>query len=91
MISSPCSQAGPLSSIRIPRGKNYAFVRFEYEESVPYAVKLFEGVSLFDQRLKLQNKALGLGTQQSHYNNHYNNRRQMVRTYLLPHCEISGP
>ena len=40
-------QAGPLMSVRIPvdketkRQKNFAFVRFQHEESIPFAVDLF--------------------------------------------------
>lgn len=70
--------AGPLHSVRIPKSKNYAFVRFEYEESVPYAVQLFQGVSLYGCNLKLQNKALGLGMSSFHNNGH----RQQNRPHL---------
>ena len=65
--------AGPLKSVRIPKNKNFAFVRFEYPESVPYSIDLFRGVELYGQSLKLQNQALGLGMPNSNYNRGHSN------------------
>ena len=56
-------QAGPLISVRLPvdkdskRQKTFAFVRFQHEESVPFAIDMFrysnyilgDGLSVFCQ------------------------------------------
>lgn len=52
-------QAGPLEKVRIPkdrdgRQKNFAFVTYCHEVSVPYAINLFRGTSLFHRTLSLQ-------------------------------------
>ena len=71
--------AGPLKSVRIPKNKNFAFVRFEYPESVPYSIDLFRGVELYGQSLKLQNQALGLGMPNRGHSNGGGNQRHMDR------------
>lgn len=71
--------AGPIVSVTIPkdkqtmRSKPFAFVLYEYEESLPYAVELFKDTKLFGGSLKLQNRATGLGI--STYANHNGNSR----------------
>ncbi|XP_059049573.1 RNA-binding protein 7 [Achroia grisella] len=52
-------QAGPLESVRIGkdkdgRQKNFAFITYCHEVSVPYALKLFQGTALFHKKLTLQ-------------------------------------
>ncbi|PZC85091.1 RNA-binding protein 7 [Helicoverpa armigera] len=54
-------QAGPLEKVRIPRDrdgrqKNFAFVTYCHEVSVPYAINLFRGTSLFHRTLTLQSR-----------------------------------
>ncbi|PNF42482.1 hypothetical protein B7P43_G08734 [Cryptotermes secundus] len=54
-------QAGPLENVRIPkdrdgRQRNFGFVTFRHECSVPYSVALFEGTDLFNKILILQSK-----------------------------------
>lgn len=54
-------QAGPLEKVRIAkdrdgRQKNFAFVTYCHEISVPYAINLFRGTSLFHKTLTLQNR-----------------------------------
>lgn len=51
-------QAGPLVEVFIPRNdagemRGFAFVEYEDEESVKYALELFEGSSLFQRELVL--------------------------------------
>lgn len=54
--------AGPVESVRIPKGRQFGFVKFVHPEAVPYAVELFgHDTKLFGGYLRLQNKALGLG------------------------------
>lgn len=55
-------QAGPLEKVRIPkdrdgRQKNFAFITYCHEVSVPYALNLFRGTSLFHRTLSLQSRA----------------------------------
>ncbi|KAJ8721660.1 hypothetical protein PYW07_002435 [Mythimna separata] len=54
-------QAGPLEKVRIPRDrdgrqKNFAFITYCHEVSVPYALNLFRGTSLFHRTLSLQSR-----------------------------------
>jgi len=59
--------AGPIETVTIPkdkftlRAKSFAFVKYEYEESVAYAADLFCDTKLFGTQLRLQNKATGVG------------------------------
>lgn len=56
-------QAGPLEKVTMPQDsrtgekRSYAFILFEHEQSVHYAIELLEGTELFDRRLRLQPKA----------------------------------
>ncbi|XP_069470629.1 RNA-binding protein 7 [Ambystoma mexicanum] len=52
-------QAGPVIKVKIPKDKdgktkNFAFVNFKHEESVPYAMNLLLGTKLFGRPLKIQ-------------------------------------
>ncbi|XP_013187819.2 RNA-binding protein 7 [Amyelois transitella] len=54
-------QAGPLEKVRIAkdrdgRQKNFAFITYCHEVSVPYALNLFRGTSLFHRKLSLQSR-----------------------------------
>ncbi|CAH2234762.1 RNA-binding protein 7 [Pararge aegeria] len=54
-------QAGPLEKVRIPRDrdgrqKNFAFITFCHEVSVPYAINLLRGTSLFHRALTLDTR-----------------------------------
>ncbi|KAF9409920.1 hypothetical protein HW555_010852 [Spodoptera exigua] len=54
-------QAGPLEKVRIARDrdgrqKNFAFITYCHEVSVPYALNLFRGTSLFHRTLSLQSR-----------------------------------
>ncbi|KPJ13390.1 RNA-binding protein 7 [Papilio machaon] len=54
-------QAGPLEKVRIPRErdgrqKNFAFITYCHEVSVPYALQLFRGTALFHRTLSLQGR-----------------------------------
>lgn len=54
-------QAGPLESVKIPKDKsgakrNFAFVTFKHEESVPYTIALMDNVCLFGRPLRLQTR-----------------------------------
>lgn len=68
--------AGPIINVTIPKDKQtnrpkpFAFVLYEYEESLPYAVELFKDTKLFGASLRLQNRATGLGI--SLYGSHWN-------------------
>lgn len=59
--------AGPLQRVTIPRDKEtkkpkaYGFIVFHHPESVEYAFNLLNGTELFGQKIRLQNKATGLG------------------------------
>ncbi|CAG9785445.1 unnamed protein product [Diatraea saccharalis] len=54
-------QAGPLEKVRIAkdkdgRQKNFAFITYSHEVSVPYAIQLFRGTALFHRTLSLQSR-----------------------------------
>ncbi|KAM4652103.1 RNA-binding protein 7 [Discoglossus pictus] len=60
--SSDCvllTMAGPAISVKIPKDKDgkpkqFAFVNFKHEESVPYGMNLLNGIKLFGRPLKIQ-------------------------------------
>ncbi|KAH0623357.1 hypothetical protein JD844_031608 [Phrynosoma platyrhinos] len=52
-------QAGPVIKVKIPKDKDgkakqFAFVNFKHEESVPYGMSLLNGIKLFGRPLKIQ-------------------------------------
>uniref|UniRef100_A0A670JXP8 RNA-binding protein 7 n=1 Tax=Podarcis muralis TaxID=64176 RepID=A0A670JXP8_PODMU len=52
-------QAGPVIKVKIPKDrdgkpKQFAFVNFKHEESVPYGMDLLNGIKLFGRPLKIQ-------------------------------------
>ncbi|KAH0535513.1 RNA-binding protein 7 [Cotesia glomerata] len=54
-------QAGPLEKVNIPKDrdgsqKSFGFVTFKHMVSVPYALNLFEGTTLFNRALMLKNR-----------------------------------
>ncbi|XP_051580522.1 RNA-binding protein 7-like [Myxocyprinus asiaticus] len=55
-------QAGPLLKVKIPKdndgkSKQFAFVNFKHEVSVPYALNLLNGVRLFGRQLNIKFRA----------------------------------
>lgn len=53
------SQAGPVVKVKIPRDrdgrpKQFAFVNFKHEESVPYGLSLLNGIKLYGRPIKIQ-------------------------------------
>ncbi|NWU66682.1 RBM7 protein, partial [Pterocles burchelli] len=52
-------QAGPVIKVKIPkdrdgRPKQFAFVNFKHEESVPYGLSLLNGIKLYGRPIKIQ-------------------------------------
>ncbi|NXJ69636.1 RBM7 protein, partial [Rostratula benghalensis] len=52
-------QAGPVIKVKIPKDrdgkpKQFAFVNFKHEESVPYGLSLLNGIKLFGRPIKIQ-------------------------------------
>ncbi|XP_042656339.1 RNA-binding protein 7 [Tyto alba] len=52
-------QAGPVVKVKIPkdrdgRPKQFAFVNFKHEESVPYGLSLLNGIKLYGRPIKIQ-------------------------------------
>ncbi|KAM6115564.1 RNA-binding protein 7 [Phoenicopterus ruber ruber] len=52
-------QAGPVINVKIPkdrdgRPKQFAFVNFKHEESVPYGLSLLNGIKLYGRPIKIQ-------------------------------------
>ncbi|XP_067421848.1 RNA-binding protein 7 isoform X1 [Emydura macquarii macquarii] len=52
-------QAGPVIKVKIPKDrdgkpKQFAFVNFKHEESVPYGMSLLNGIKLFGRPIKIQ-------------------------------------
>ncbi|KAK1785345.1 hypothetical protein P4O66_018725 [Electrophorus voltai] len=55
-------QAGPLIKVKIPKdnegkSKQFAFVNFKHEVSVPYSMNLLNGIRLFGRQLNIQYRA----------------------------------
>ncbi|KAI4879256.1 hypothetical protein NFI96_012460 [Prochilodus magdalenae] len=55
-------QAGPLVKVKIPkdndgRSKQFAFVNFKHEVSVPYSMSLLQGIRLYGRQLNIQYRA----------------------------------
>ncbi|XP_036598211.1 RNA-binding protein 7-like [Trichosurus vulpecula] len=55
-------QAGPVIKVKIPKGKDdkpkqFAFVNFKHEVSVPYGMNLLNGIKLFGRPIKIQFKS----------------------------------
>lgn len=55
-------QAGPLIKVKIPKNnegnsKQFAFVNFKHEVSVPYSMHLLSGIRLYGRQLNLQYRA----------------------------------
>uniref|UniRef100_A0A8C5TND8 RNA-binding protein 7 n=1 Tax=Malurus cyaneus samueli TaxID=2593467 RepID=A0A8C5TND8_9PASS len=52
-------QAGPVITVKIPkdrdgRPKQFAFVSFKHEESVPYGLRLLNGIKLYGRPMRIQ-------------------------------------
>ncbi|PNJ75889.1 RBM7 isoform 6 [Pongo abelii] len=52
-------QAGPVIKVKIPKDKDgkpkqFAFVNFKHEVSVPYAMNLLNGIKLYGRPIKIQ-------------------------------------
>ncbi|OCT72339.1 hypothetical protein XELAEV_18035314mg [Xenopus laevis] len=74
-------QAGPAFSVKIPKDKDgkpkqFAFVNFKHEESVPYGMSLLNGIKLFGRPLKIQYRSGSKHIQQdgnnSPHSTHFN-------------------
>lgn len=55
-------QAGPLIKVKIPKdndgnSKQFAFVNFKHDVSVPYSMHLLSGIRLYGRQLNLQYRA----------------------------------
>ncbi|XP_060567809.1 RNA-binding protein 7-like [Ruditapes philippinarum] len=63
-------QAGPLEKVSIAKErdtgkqKNFAFVTFSHDVSVPYTIKLMDGLQLFGRNLRLQTRPGSIHQQQ---------------------------
>ncbi|XP_056139649.1 RNA-binding protein 7 [Lampris incognitus] len=78
-------QAGPLIKTKIPKHtdgkqKTFGFVMYKHEESVPYALKLLEGTSLYDRTIYIQFKS---GS--SHDNSSGNSQNSSPASTPSPH------
>ncbi|CAG9772974.1 unnamed protein product [Ceutorhynchus assimilis] len=67
-------QAGPLE--RVKKVSSYSFITYDHEVSVPYALELFQGISLFNRQLNIKAKGQSAANQQEQYmkRNHSNSR-----------------
>jgi len=80
-------QAGPLDYVSRPKERPYAFVVFEHEESVPYAIALFRGVRLFDRALDMRPRD---GTEQARKINAYMEEVQQSRRQAITNPRDNG-
>ncbi|KAM4704479.1 RNA-binding protein 7 [Rhinophrynus dorsalis] len=67
-------QAGPAINVKIPKDKDgkpkqFAFVNFKHEESVPYGMSLLNGIKLFGRPLKIQFRSGSKHSPQDNNNN----------------------
>lgn len=63
----PPWQAGPVITVKIPkdrdgRSKQFAFVNFKHEESVPYGLRLLNGIKLYGRPMRIQFRSGTAGT-----------------------------
>lgn len=49
-------QAGPLTYVKKPKDKNFAFIAYKHKESVKFAMKVFQGICLFKQMAHLKHR-----------------------------------
>lgn len=68
-------QAGPVEEVKIVKDKNgksrgFGFVTFKHAVSVPYAVQLMAGESLFGRALRMQERGSNPGSPVVHHNGH---------------------
>lgn len=93
-------QAGPVRRVKIPKDRDgkqmsYGFVTFKHIESVPYAISLLEGISLYERSLNLKprqrqdhstDRSISVGDPKQINSDHQrdfspNNRRNMQNNY----------
>ncbi|XP_009861815.2 uncharacterized protein LOC104266689 [Ciona intestinalis] len=61
-------QAGPIKKVHIPvdhkngRNRPYGFVTFRHEVSVPYSIKLMDGIQVFEYSLKVDKRKASGGS-----------------------------
>ncbi|XP_031623676.1 RNA-binding protein 7 [Contarinia nasturtii] len=82
-------QAGPLERVSIPKdnGKNrqYGFVTYKFQCSVPYAMNVFSGTKLFNRELRLNNRCSNKNNNNGIENNQpRGNQMSNVPPPLLP-------
>ncbi|XP_048203356.1 RNA-binding protein 7-like [Perognathus longimembris pacificus] len=68
-------QAGPVIKVKIPKDKDgkpkqFAFVNFKHELSVPYAMNLLNGIKLFGRPIKIQFRSGSSHASQDTYPQH---------------------
>lgn len=59
-------QAGPLEKVYVPKDKRYAFIQFKHEESVPYSVRIMDGISLFGKLLNMRARTVSVQDSSNH-------------------------
>merc|ERR1712106_535462 len=52
-------QAGPVEKVTKPKEKNFAFILFKHRETVGYALKVLDGIELFERRLNMRQRETG--------------------------------
>ncbi|XP_062140316.1 RNA-binding protein 7-like [Drosophila sulfurigaster albostrigata] len=68
-------QAGPIESARIPldntgRQRNFGFVTYQHRSAVPYAVKLYQGLELFQKKVSIRQHRPRQGSSGNATNDH---------------------
>ncbi|XP_006823183.1 uncharacterized protein LOC102801539 [Saccoglossus kowalevskii] len=102
-------QAGPLIDVKIAKDKegnrrNYAFVEFKHDVSIPYTIQLMNGIRVYDRPLKIQCRpnskhdfAQNMGRNSPQQQDGYGSRQQTPNTsgnagiLPSPHMQMQMP
>ncbi|XP_059616954.1 RNA-binding protein 7 [Phlebotomus argentipes] len=46
-------QAGPIDGVRIPKARNFGFITYRHESTIPYALRLYSGTRLYGREITI--------------------------------------
>lgn len=93
-------QAGPLERVSIPKdgdkNRQYAFITYKYQVSVPYALSVFSGTKLFNRELRLNNRNVNKNNSNSNSGNNmgtnqFRGQAPMEPQPILPNAALAHP
>lgn len=67
------------------RNRQYGFVTYKYQKSVPYALSVFSGTKLFNRELRLNNRSVNrMNNSNNNMNNQFRGQAPMEPMPILP-------